>query len=216
MKTAEQQRKSDLAKIHLAKKQCGMQDIEYRTLVQAVSKGRTDSAGELDVRERGILLSRFRKLGFRSTRSKQNPRPGRDPAAKSPLAKTARAMWLWGADIGLVRDRSERALAAFCKAITGADDLAFTDAFAQSKAVEGIKAMLLRGLPDLCEGLYQQCCQHPRFADLDNQSRHALTNQYRLARNAHTYLPYRYLHQAAAATLTQLQEMETEHVQEHA
>ena len=48
MKTAEQQRKSDLAKIHLAKKSCGMQDIEYRTLVQAVSKGRTDSAGEPD------------------------------------------------------------------------------------------------------------------------------------------------------------------------
>ena len=57
MKTPEQQRKSDLAKIHLAKKQCGMQDIEYRTLVQAVSKGRTDSAGELDVRERGKAVS---------------------------------------------------------------------------------------------------------------------------------------------------------------
>ena len=216
MNTPDPTRKTDLAKIHIGKKDLRLEDADYETIILRVSKGRTSSAGELDWRERGILLSRFRKLGFRATRSKQNPRPGRDPAAKSPLAKTARAMWLWGADIGLVRDRSERALAAFCKTITGADDLAFTDAFAQGKAVEGIKAMLLRGLPDLCESLYQQCCQHPRFADLDNQSRHALTNQYRLARNAHTYLPYRYLHQAAAATLAQLKEMETEHVQEHA
>lgn len=215
MKTPEQQRKSDLAKIHLAKKQCGMQDADYRALIQSVSKGRTESAGELDVRERGILLSRFRKLGFRATRS-SSQRPSRDPAAKSPLARTARAMWLWGADIGLVRDRSERALAAFCKTITGADDLAFTDSYTQAKAVEGIKAMLLRGLPDLCEALYQQCCNHPLFGQLDNDARRILSKQYHLARNSGTYLPYRYLHQAATSTLAQLSDMEAAHAQEHA
>lgn len=57
------QRRADLAKIHLAVKEIGMTDDEYRDLL-FVMFGKRSSA-DLDYRGRWMLLDRLKKLGFK-------------------------------------------------------------------------------------------------------------------------------------------------------
>lgn len=56
-------RKSDLAKIHLAKKQLGMDDDAYRDMLWSVA--RVKSAADLDSTGRARVLGHLRSRGFR-------------------------------------------------------------------------------------------------------------------------------------------------------
>lgn len=58
-------RKLDLAKIHMAKAQLALDDDVYRDTVRAISNQRTNTAAELDYAERAKLLEHFRRLGWR-------------------------------------------------------------------------------------------------------------------------------------------------------
>ena len=59
------QRRADLAKIHLAKKDLRMSDDDYAAVMLCVSKGRTASAGELDAHERAQVLEHFKRCGWK-------------------------------------------------------------------------------------------------------------------------------------------------------
>ena len=59
-------RRNDLAMIHIAKKQVGLDDDEYRLLLENVT-GKT-SAGDMTITERCQVLAEFKKLGFKTTR----------------------------------------------------------------------------------------------------------------------------------------------------
>ena len=58
-------RASELAKIHIAKEQLGLSDDNYRAAVMNASKGKTDSAGELDAQGHTALLAHFKRAGFK-------------------------------------------------------------------------------------------------------------------------------------------------------
>jgi phage gp16-like protein len=72
-------RRADLAKIHLAKKDLCMSDDDYAAVMLCVSNGRTSSAGELDVRERGQVLEHFKRCGWK-------PKPRNSGAYSRPVA----------------------------------------------------------------------------------------------------------------------------------
>lgn len=64
-RSPEARRKSELGKIHLAKKQLGMDDDTYRAMLHQV--GGVDSAAALDDRGRAKVLDHLRKAGFKAT-----------------------------------------------------------------------------------------------------------------------------------------------------
>ena len=67
-------RRADLAKIHIARQQLGMDDTTYRALLQRVA-GVTSSAA-LDERGRRAVLQALRQLGWQPTAT---PKHGRRP-----------------------------------------------------------------------------------------------------------------------------------------
>ena len=58
-------RNNQLAMIHMAKAQLGLDDDTYRDIVRLVSNGRESSAGKLDYAERDKLLDHFIARGFK-------------------------------------------------------------------------------------------------------------------------------------------------------
>lgn len=70
-----------------------------------------------------------------------------------PQARMARGIWIELGRAGVVRDRSERALDAFAKRITGRDSLRFCDARQLNQVVEAVKDMRDRASPSISDDL---------------------------------------------------------------
>ena len=158
MKPPADQRRAELAKIHLAKKDLCMSDDDYAAVMLRVSKGRTSSAGELDVRERGQVLEHFKRCGWK-------PRPrnagaySRPVAADSAEARKVRALWLMLHELGQVRDPSERALGSYCKRVLKVDALQWTDGQIW-RLIESLKDWAMRALPARCEAMRMELAPH--------------------------------------------------------
>lgn len=54
----------DLGLIHAAKEQLALSDTDYRAMVSSVSKGRSESSGDLLARERDRLIKAFKAKGY--------------------------------------------------------------------------------------------------------------------------------------------------------
>jgi phage gp16-like protein len=62
-------RNNQLAMIHIAKKELGLDDDTYRGVLRLISNGRTDSSRELDYGERKKLLEHFEGRGWKNTKT---------------------------------------------------------------------------------------------------------------------------------------------------
>ena len=126
-----------LAKIHVAKKQLGLDDDTYRgLLMQTVGK---DSAGKMTEAERLRVVAAMEKRGFK---------PASKPSAKraaGPYAAKLRALWIAAWNLGLIRDRSDAALTAFARRQTKIDHTRFlVDPEAASMVIEALKDWMAR------------------------------------------------------------------------
>jgi phage gp16-like protein len=74
MTTTSTFRRGDLARIHMAKKELGLDDEAYRDLLKGITG--KESAANLDARERILVLQAMTRLGAKST-AKHQPFPGR-------------------------------------------------------------------------------------------------------------------------------------------
>ncbi len=113
---ASEYRRKCLAKIHIAKKELGLNDEDYQDLIRVMVPGK-DSAADLDDGELQLLLDRLQELGWR-------PRLPR--SADRPLPASvwkARRLWLQLYELGAVRNPQWTALARFAKRMTGIGDL---------------------------------------------------------------------------------------------
>ncbi|MDQ7002627.1 MAG: regulatory protein GemA [Ghiorsea sp.] len=72
-KTPAEYRRSELAKIHIAKKDLALDDDTYRDILQRVCK--VESASKLDSQGRFKLLQHFESLGWKKTRPKYGRKP---------------------------------------------------------------------------------------------------------------------------------------------
>lgn len=135
---------SALAKIHIAKKQLGLDDDTYRAvLLRVVGK---ESSRDMSAAEHGRLLAEFERLGFNP--ASKAPRKGGKVPAKSlagPYAKKLQALWIAGWNLGLIFDRQDSALLAFVSRQTGIERTDWLrDAASAQKAIEALKSWLAR------------------------------------------------------------------------
>lgn len=103
-------RRSLLAKVHVARKELGLDEDTYRgVLVQVAGK---DSAAAMSEQQLVAVLDHFKLRGFAP-----KPSAGRRPAAQRPAdhpsARKARALWISLFHLGVVRNGSDQALEAF-------------------------------------------------------------------------------------------------------
>lgn len=126
-----------IAAMHVAKKHLGLDEDSYRdALRQATGKS---SAADMSEAERQKALEHFREKGFKTAST------GRRKPLEGRFAPKLQALWIAGWNLGLVRDRDDRALVAFVKRQTGIDHVRFLrhgqDAI---KAIEALKGWLAR------------------------------------------------------------------------
>lgn len=126
-----------LAAIHVAKKQLGLDDDTYRAaLVTITGKASTKDMSEA---ERAKVVAAFRQRGFKpASNGARKPLEGK-------FAKKLQALWIAAWNLGVVRDRDDKALIAFVERQTGLSHVRFLhdegDAY---RAIEGLKAWIGR------------------------------------------------------------------------
>lgn len=136
-------RNAELAAIHTAKRQLGLDDATYRARVAIVSgrfrRDPVDSAGMMTERERRALIDDLRSLGFRRI-AHERPAP---PSA--PQASKIRALWNDLVAAGAIDATDHvKALRAFCKRQTGVESPDWLQASQASTIIEALKSWLAR------------------------------------------------------------------------
>ncbi len=134
--------------IHVGKRELGLDDEIYRALLMgSVQK---DSTSAMSVPELERVLERMKRSGFKvrvkSARPPAQSRPGR-PLAQYPEARKVRALWLFLHQLGVVKNPSEEALAAYVKRIAKVDALQWTNGNQTEALIETLKKWAMRYLP---------------------------------------------------------------------
>lgn len=128
---------SALAKLHIAKKQLGLDDDTWRDLLERETGKR--SSKDMSEGERGRVLDVLKKQGFKPVSK------GSRKGLEGPYAAKLQALWIAGWNLGLIREKDDAALLAFVKRQTGIDHTRFLryhdDA---TRAIEALKAWLAR------------------------------------------------------------------------
>lgn len=129
--------KKQLGLIHVAKKQLGLKDDDYRALLSGVAG--VSSSKELDAAGFDQVMESFKRLGFKSSRDDFGDRYGKATAAQISYI---RGLW---ADFA--NNQDDKALNKWLSAKYGVSALRFLDVATASKAIEGLKKMTTRKTP---------------------------------------------------------------------
>lgn len=133
-----------IAAIHTLARALGLDEDCRRAVIAAECGGKRSSA-ELTIVEAGRVIERLR--AERGQMAPAAPLPGHPRARRidGPWAGKLRALWITGYNLGVVRDRTDAALLAFCERQTGiARPEWWRESIVAARAVEGIKAMCAR------------------------------------------------------------------------
>lgn len=137
----DRRRRSMLAKIHVAKKQLGLADDDYRQILLETT-GRS-SAGDCTEGELDKALKRFEAQGFKPLPKNPASSPANRPA-QHPMARKARALWISLHHLGAVQNASEQALEAFAKRQLKCERLVWAKQSDAFRLIEALKAMAQR------------------------------------------------------------------------
>lgn len=144
-KGGDERRKQLIKLIHVARRELGMQDEDYRNMLAGMPAlgGRTSSA-DLSINGLELVLKALQAKGFkiRSKGPTQNA-PVRK-LADDPKSKLARHLWLRLRDAGVLRDPSEKALNTYVENRTGVADLAWLTNQQVDYIIDSLKAWLKR------------------------------------------------------------------------
>jgi len=126
-----------IATIHTLKARAKFDDDTYRDLLEKETGFR--SAKDLSVTDAGRVIDRLRN-------AVGDPGPnGAVAGLQGPIGKKLRALWIAGYNLGVVRDRSDRAMLSFVERQTGVSHINFlSEPRAGNSAIEGLKAWLAR------------------------------------------------------------------------
>lgn len=131
-------RKRLLARLHMLKAERGLDDDTYRDLLERETGHR--SARDLTPGQIAKVLDAITGSGAHSI-----GRDGFGVVATGPFAPKLKALWISGYHLGVVHNRTDAALLAFVKRMTGVDHTRFlTDGREANKAIEAMKAWLAR------------------------------------------------------------------------
>lgn len=127
-------RRPRLARVHIARKELGLDDATYRAVLLRVTQH--DSAAACTDAQIDAVLEEFRRLGWA-------PKLRRPPLSRKPHV---RLIWaLWGQLRPQLRDGSPRALRAFVARQTGVADPEWLDGVQAARVTEALKVWLKRG-----------------------------------------------------------------------
>ena len=125
-------RRAMTAKLHLARKELGLSEVDYRAVLERVT-GKT-SAADLNDRHLEAALDEFKRQGWQQKKGASRP-------ADHPSARKARALWISLHQLGVVRNPSEKALEAFACKQMHCEQLQWADQAKTYKLIEALKAM---------------------------------------------------------------------------
>ncbi len=120
--------RSDLAKIHIAKKELGLDDAAYRGLLR--ERYRRDSAAKLSDRQAADLIDLLREKGWRPSSFGQRG--------------LIHVLWHRLEKAGAIRHPEEAALESFVEHATGKRDLRRITVHEASRVIEMLKSWLER------------------------------------------------------------------------
>lgn len=126
-------RARDLAAIHIAAKDAGLDDDTYRALLRQVAG--VESARDLDAAGRRAVLARLR-LGA--------PNVSRLSDWRAPRIAKIRKLWHLLGEAGALRNPTEPALRRFCARQTGVARLEWANSDALNQCVEALKTWCAR------------------------------------------------------------------------
>ncbi|WP_164516295.1 regulatory protein GemA [Minwuia thermotolerans] len=137
-------RKALLAKSAIAVKQLGIEEADFRDLLEARYGAR--SRTKLSDDQLVDLVEHFRSQGFRPAKKARARRPSATPGARasSGMLSKIRALWISGWHLGVVRDRSDEALSAWARNVTRVERAEWQHGEDAMKVVEGLKDFLSR------------------------------------------------------------------------
>ena len=134
---ASKHRRSMIAKTHIARKDLGMVDDDYRQLLfTTTGQLETDKCSDAQL---VAMIEALKGKGWRPI-----PKSGGKPAAQHPMARKARALWISLYHLGVVHNAAEPALEAFATRQLKCERLVWarqSDAF---KLIEALKDMAVR------------------------------------------------------------------------
>ena len=142
-------RQSLLARIHIAKKDLGMDDDTYRGFLRQQT-GKESSRTMTD-RQLLQVVQAFKDRGWKPQRKKQPARAGNRPLAAGAQAAKIRALWLNLYHLGEVTNPAEDALAAYVARMTkcnrnpdGIQALQWLDSYDANRVIKGLRGWLER------------------------------------------------------------------------
>lgn len=129
---------SMIAAIHALKRNAGLADDDtYRDFLRR--EAGVASAKDLSVREAQRVIVKLRDLADGGTIK------GHVAGLDGPIGAKLRALWISGYNLGIVRDRSDKAVLSYLQRQTGVSHVRFLqDSRAGSSAIEGLKSWLGR------------------------------------------------------------------------
>lgn len=151
MATLDKVRVAKIRMIQVARRELGLDDNEaaYRAAIGRAVKGKA-SLTDCTTLQLDRVIDELKRMGFKPRKPKAaKPKPERRPLDTSAEASKARAVWLLLAEIGVVRDASEAALAAYVRRVAGVDDLRWVRDMAP--VIEGLKGWAARKMPAALE-----------------------------------------------------------------
>lgn len=126
-------RRRKMAIIHEAKKELGLDDESYRTLLKGAA-GVRSAADIATYRQYAAVLDAFSQLGFRSIR-----RPSRQ---KSPQMDKCYALWCHLHELGAVRSKRYASMINYVHRMAGEQDIYHRDQL--SMVIESLKQWIAR------------------------------------------------------------------------
>lgn len=129
---------SQITAIRVMASRAGMDDDTYRDFLFREASVR--STKKLTVVSAGRIIDKLKSMTGQSTWAK-----GSITGLDSPVAKKMQALWITGWDLGLIRDRTDRAMLSFLERQTGVSHTRFLAHPSEaSGAIEALKFWLRR------------------------------------------------------------------------
>ena len=132
--------KAALAKIHIAKKEMGLDDFSYREILKRVT-GHSSSA-KMNDNQRGDVVEEFKRMGW-----KPKQRAKGNNWRKQSDNPHHRKIWALGKELdkrGYWHSEWKEALRMFVKSETGVDDIDWLETKQASNVIEALKSIVRR------------------------------------------------------------------------
>lgn len=147
--------------IHVARRDLKMADDTYRAILGGLEL--PASTAELTVPQMEYVLEHLKRCGFKvrsKSKSAARTKTGKPQRSRSmahePVDQKVRALWLFLHQLGLVKNPSEAALAAYVKRIAKVDALQWADGKTTLALIETMKKWAMRILPERVDEMAQQ------------------------------------------------------------